>query len=128
MKFMKSLKIIDLIISIVFIMMFFYKYQIIASYEYGLGQIIELFFRLPVVFLLLISVIISIIAIYNKKNIYLFSMIGQVVKILAYLLNFIISKFVLHVIFSLDYMILIPIYSILILIVLMIYKIYKVRS
>lgn len=122
MKFIKSLKIMDLIISVLLIILFFCKYQITASYEYGFGQMIELFFRLPVIFLLLISIIMSIIAICNKKNIYLFSILSQILKIVAFLLNFVISRFILHVIFKLDYMVLIPIYAILILIILMIYK------
>ena len=122
MKFIKSLKVMDLIISVLLIILFFCKYQITTSYEYGFGQMVELFFRLPVIFLLLISIIMSIIAICNKKNIYLFSILSQILKIVAFLLNFVISRFILHVIFKLDYMILIPIYAILILIILMIYK------
>lgn len=125
MKFIKSLKIIDLIISILCIILFFYNYQITASYEYGLGQLIELVIRLPVVFLLLISMIMSIIAVCNKKRVYLFSMLSQIFKIVAFLLNFVISRFILHVIFKLDYMVFIPIYAIIILIILIIYKTIK---
>ncbi len=125
MKFIKSLKIIDLIISILFIILFFYKYRITASYEYGLGQMIDLLVRLPAVFLLLISMIMSIIAVCNKKNIYLFSIISQILKIVAFLLNFVISRFILEVIFKLDYMVAIPIYAIIILIILMTYKIIR---
>ena len=118
MKFMKYLKIIDLVMSIIFVIFFFYKYQITASYEYGFGQLIELFVQLPVIILLLISLIMSIIAIFNKKEIYLFSMISQIFKIISFLLNFVISNFVLHILYKLDYTILIPIYAILILTIL----------
>lgn len=125
MKFIKSLKIIDLIISILCIILFFYNYQITESYEYGLGQLIELVIRLPVVFLLLISMIMSIIAVCNKKRVYLFSMLSQIFKIVAFLLNFVISRFILHVIFKLDYMVFIPIYAVIIVIILIIYKTIK---
>ncbi len=125
MKFIKSLKITDIIISISFIILFFYKYQITASYEYGLGQMIELLFRLPVVLFLLISMIMSIIAVWNKKRVYLFSALSQIFKIASFLLNFVISRFVLHVIFKLDYMVIIPIYAVTILIILMTYKTIK---
>ena len=118
MKFMKYLKIIDLVMSIIFVIFFFYKYQITASYEYGFGQLIELFVQLPVIILLLISLIMSIIAIFNKKEIYLFSIISQIFKIISFLLNFVISNFVLHILYKLDYTILIPIYAILILTIL----------
>lgn len=120
MKFLKSLKIIDLIISILCISLFFYNYQITASYEYGLGQLIELIFRLPVVLVLLISMIMSIIALCNKKRVYLFSMLSQILKIVAFLLNFLISIFILEVRFKLDYMIVIPIYATIVLIILLI--------
>lgn len=125
MKFIKSLKIVDLIMSILLIFLFFYKYQITASYEYGLGQLIELLFRLPVVFSLLIAMILSIIAICNKKNTYLLSIISQILKIVAFLLNFVISRTILHVTFKLDYMAIIPIYAIIMMIILIIHKVIK---
>ena len=118
----KHLKIADLVMSIIFVIFFFYKYQITESYEYGFGQLIELFIQLPVIMLLLISLVMSIIAIFNKKEIYIFSIISQILKIVSFLLNFIISKFLLHIVYKIDYMILIPIYSILMLTILIIYK------
>lgn len=118
----KYLKIVDLIMSTIFVIFFFYKYQITENYEYGFGQLIELFIQLPVIMLLLISLLMSIIAIFDKKEIYLFSIISQILKIVSFLLNFIISKLFLHIVYKIDYMILIPIYSILMLIILIIYK------
>ena len=118
----KCLKIVDLIMSIIFVIFFFYKYQITESYEYGFGQLIELFIQLPVIMLLLISLVMPIIAIFDKKEIYLFSIISQILKIVSFLINFIISKFLLHIVYKIDYMILIPIYAILMLTILIIYK------
>lgn len=123
MKFVKSLKIIDLIVSILFIILFFYTYRITARYEYGLGQLIDLVVRLPVVFLLLISMIMSIIAVCNKKKVYLFSILSQIFKIVAFLLNLVISRFIFEIIFKLDYTVLMPIYAIIILIMLLVYRI-----
>lgn len=122
MKFIKYLKIMDLIFSIIFIGLFFYNYRITASYEYGLGQLIQIFFLLPVVVLLLVSAIMSVIALCNKKSKYLFSIIGQAIKIGTYLLNFVIIKYWLHIVFKVDYMVVIPIYSIVILLILLICK------
>lgn len=118
----KYLKIVDLIMSIIFVIFFFYKYQITESYEYGFGQLIELFIQLPVIILLLISLVMSIIAIFDKKEIYLFSIISQILKIVSFLLNFIVIKFLLRIVYKIDYMILIPIYAILMLTILIIYK------
>lgn len=122
MKFIKFLKVIDLIISILFIGLFFYNYRITESHEYGFGQLIEIFFLLPVAFLLLISTVMSVVDICIKNKIYLFSIIGQIIKIVAYLLNFVIIKFWLGLIFEIDCMILIPVYALLILIILLVYK------
>lgn len=125
MKLLKSLKIVDVIMSILFIFLFFYKYQITASYEYGLGQLIELLFRLPVVFSFLIAMILSIIAVCSKKNTYILPIISEFFKIVAFLLNFVISRIILHVTFKLDYMAIIPIYAIIMMIILIIHKTIK---
>ena len=99
MKIIKPLKIVDFIISILCIVAFLYTYRITENYEYALGQMIALICRLPVLFLLFVSMIFSAIAVLNKKSLYLFSMLSQISKIAASLSNFVISEFILHVTF-----------------------------
>lgn len=118
MKKIKYFKIIDLVFSIIFLFLFFYKNGIAASYEYGLGQLIKLFVLLPVAILLFVSIIMSIIAIFDKQNVFIFSIIGQVLKIISYLLYIIICFFGLHIKLKIDFLIMILIYGIIFLTIL----------
>lgn len=57
--------------SILFLVFFFIENRLKGHYKYRLGSLIRLFFLLPVAVLLFISMIMSIISVFDKKiNIY----------------------------------------------------------
>lgn len=122
MKFLKKIKIIDLVVSVIFLILFLYNHRITASYEYGLGQLIQLIVLIPVIISLFISVVMSIIAIISKKSTFIISIIGQALKILSCLLYILLSTFVLSIKNTevINFMILVFIYGVIILTILII--------
>ena len=111
MKKNKIFRIIDLILSFSFLFLFVLKYKITGNYYELLSSFFVFMFFLPVFIFIFLSFIMSVVGLFYKDNI-IFSMLSQIFKIISFniyiLLGFILFKFET----SINFMFLIPIFSI----------------
>lgn len=120
-KKLKIFKVIDLFASILFLFIFFNKYSIKDNYEYGFGQLIEILFLSPIFIFLIISIVMAILSLIRKDS-YIYSIIGQIFKIISFFCYICICSLLLNVTISIDYIFIIPFFGIVSIIIL--YNIY----
>ena len=105
----KVFKLIDIIISCILIIYFFRLQAPSGEYEYGLGDLIQLIFLSPSIIILFVSIIMMIIALFNKNSNNVFEIVSQICKILFYITYIFIRKYILHITIKPDILIIVPV-------------------
>lgn len=121
MKKLKIFKVLDLFASILFLFIFFNKHRITDNYEYGFGQLIEILFLSPIFIFLIISIVMAILSLIRKQS-YIYSIIGQIFKIISFLSYICICSLLLNVTILIDYIFITPVFGVVSIIIL--YSIY----